>query len=202
MSVTTSRQRVLAYLQKQKTATAAEISRALGMTAANARHHLAILEKSGVVAAFSEGKEKRRGRPAQRYTLARFARGEGVIPLASHLLEEYIGSVPPDKREARLRRLARRFAGAPAKGGIMQRLLETVRRLNQLGYDARWEAHAEGPRILLRQCPYAAILPEHPEICEMDAALLEYLLGGEAAPLLTRSAQENAAACIFLIRPE
>ena len=198
MSVTTSRQRVLAYLQKQKTATAAEISRALGMTAANARHHLAILEKSGLIAAYPAGNSGGRGRPAKRYTLARFARGEGVIPLAAHLLEEYILSAPPDAREERLRRLARRFGGAPAKGSIMQRLLETVRKLTQLGYDAQWEAHAEGPRILLRQCPYAAILPEHPELCEMDSALLEHLLGVAATPLLTRQNQD-AAACIFRI---
>jgi len=193
--MTTSRQRILTYLQKHKTVTASELSRALGMTTANARRHLRILEESGVLVSSLEWKGERRGRPAKRYALSRVARGEGIDSLASHLLDLYLDSVSPRHRPDALRRLAERFAGTPSPaGGAMQRLARTIERLNRLGYDARWEAHAEGPRVIFEQCPYAALLPAHPELCDMDEYLLEHLTGSEAHRLPSK---ERRAPCIF-----
>jgi predicted ArsR family transcriptional regulator len=63
---------------------------------------------------------------------------------------------------------------------MTQRLAKAVLRLNELGYQARWEAHSEAPHVILGHCPYALILPEHPELCQMDAHLLESLLGQPA----------------------
>ncbi|PIW21058.1 MAG: hypothetical protein COW33_00190, partial [Anaerolineae bacterium CG17_big_fil_post_rev_8_21_14_2_50_57_27] len=44
----TSRQKILAYIRKRQAASAADISRALEMSQANARHHLAHLEANGL----------------------------------------------------------------------------------------------------------------------------------------------------------
>jgi predicted ArsR family transcriptional regulator len=49
--------------------------------------------------------------------------------------------------------------------------------LNELQYQARWEASAWGPRLILGHCPYAAIVSDHPELCRMDAFLLETKIG-------------------------
>jgi predicted ArsR family transcriptional regulator len=46
-------------------------------------------------------------------------------------------------------------------------------------YQARWEAGADGPRIVLGHCPYGTVIEKHPELCQMDGALLAKLLGGE-----------------------
>jgi predicted ArsR family transcriptional regulator len=55
--------------------------------------------------------------------------------------------------------------------------------LNELEYQARWEAHARSPRIILGNCPYKGIIEEHPELCQMDVYLLENLTGEKAAQL-------------------
>ena len=62
---------------------------------------------------------------------------------------------------------------------LMRRLASAIERLNEMHYQARWEAGPEGPRIILGHCPYATIIDKHPELCQMDLALLSKLLGGE-----------------------
>ena len=83
----------------------------------------------------------------------------------------------------------------------MRRLASTVERLNAMHYQARWEAGAEGPRIVLGHCPYAAIIEKHPELCQMDLALLSELLGGK----LQQTAKLESGAgglpfCTFMLR--
>ncbi|NOH03540.1 MAG: hypothetical protein HND47_17050 [Chloroflexi bacterium] len=50
------------------------------------------------------------------------------------------------------------------------------KKLNDLHYQARWEAGAQGPRLLFGRCPYARVIEGHPEICKMDEAMLEAAL--------------------------
>jgi len=57
------------------------------------------------------------------------------------------------------------------------RLNQTIRRLDEMNYQARWEASSQGPRVILGHCPYAAILAENPELCQMDAVFLSSQLG-------------------------
>jgi len=87
------------------------------------------------------------------------------------------------------RRIARRLAQSPgqvAASGedtkrqgirLTQALYQSVQQLNEMHYQARWEARAEAPRVILGHCPYASVLTEHPEICQLDASLLEEMLG-------------------------
>jgi predicted ArsR family transcriptional regulator len=53
-------------------------------------------------------------------------------------------------------------------------------RLNELGYQARWEARPGDPQVQFGHCPYTAIIADHPELCLLDAALLESMLGNSA----------------------
>lgn len=46
-------------------------------------------------------------------------------------------------------------------------------------YQARWEAGAEGPRVILGHCPYVGLVEQHPQLCQMDASLLVELLDGD-----------------------
>jgi predicted ArsR family transcriptional regulator len=90
-------------------------------------------------------------------------------------------------------------AGFEPEGSGARRWNQVVNHLNQHNYRARWEAHATGPRILLRNCPYAALLTQHPEICQMDRFFLEKLL---QIPL-SHTARINPAtgappACVFV----
>ena len=66
----TSRQRLHDYLEQHGPVTIQEITRAMHMTAANARHHLNILIEQGVVEGVGERAAQGKGRPSLLYALA------------------------------------------------------------------------------------------------------------------------------------
>jgi predicted ArsR family transcriptional regulator len=195
----TSRLRVLDYLRKHQTASAMELSRSLGMTRANARHHLVVLEENDLVQVIGSRREGR-GRPVNLYALSRHVLGDGLDQLSGLLLDEWIGDLPKVQKEAALRILARRLT-KQASGPLTVRLAEMVKHLNQLHYKPRWEAGAAGARVILGHCPYSAIINDHPELCLMDVFLLEESLGlsVEQIAKLERPGQ-GMPQCVFLLK--
>lgn len=189
-----TRQRLLDYLEVKGVATAAELSRALQVTQANIRHHLGILSAENLVQPVGAMKQRSRGRPAQLYCLAIQADADNLDRLAGALLEELMEGLPQEGQRILLRSVARRLSGIMKAGAsqatsdgyaqdklplphLSQRLYQAVQRLNELNYLARWEARAAAPHLVLGRCPYAAIIHQHPQLCQMDAYLLEELLG-------------------------
>jgi len=206
----TSRQKILAYIRKHQAASAADISRALGMTPANARHHLAHLKANGLIEVTGQQRGEGRGRPVQFYGPSRHTLDDNVALLASALLEEWLTNLPPKKQEEHLRALAQRMARGDSTSSSMaggqnapfpRRLAQAVERLNEMHYQARWEAGVVGPRIILGYCPYTRIISRHPELCQMDALLLEEFLGSaiHQSGKLQASAQGQPF-CEFLVR--
>jgi len=167
---TTTRQKILDYLKRNRTVSSRDIARALRMTPANARHHLGILAADGRVEVFNQ-RQVGRGRPEKVYQLAGALMGDNLSTLADALLSEAGSKIQMDA-------LGNRIAGESTVSGqpLMRRLASTIERLNGMRYQARWEAGAEGPRIILGHCPYKAIIAEHPELCKMDTALLGEML--------------------------
>lgn len=202
----TSRQRLLEFVYARKIVSAGELSRALQMTEANARHHLAILQEQGLVEVVGERPPQGKGRPAQLFGPSKQALGNNLARLAKALLAEMAD-------EGWAVRVARRMAAdeetplpLPASsaraqeggGHLTQRLVHTVQRLNELHYQARWEAHAGGPRLILRNCPYAAIIEKHPELCQVDAALLEQLAGAPVEQIAKLAPERGGGVvCVF-----
>ena len=146
----TTRHKVLAYLNKTRTASAREISRALKMPAANVRHHLRVLVSDGRLEVASVRGRDGRGRPEKVYSLPRAVLGDNLSALADGLLVEARATVG---MEALAKRLAgdANFAGQPVAKGLNL----MVEKLNQMNYHARWEAGSVGPRIVLGYCPYS-----------------------------------------------
>ena len=174
----TTRQRLVEYLKAHRAATAAELSRALQVTIADARHHLKILSAEGAVQIVGELSGRGRGRPAHLYGPVKGEQGYGLQKLTDALLDEMLAETTPDHQSVFLQRIASRLTGDSQSGGTLtQRLLLAVRRLNELGYQARWEAHAGAPKITFENCPFSVLLDNHPEVCSMDGFLLEKLLG-------------------------
>lgn len=173
-----TRQLIIEHLQEKDVATATEISNALGVTAANIRHHLSILQNEGVVQIMGQRPGSGRGRPTYIHALTHHAQRHNLNGLANALLAEFIGTLSPEARDSALKRLVVRLLNnqSVVRENLTQRLYQAVRRLNQLNYQARWEAHAVAPHLILGHCPFAAILPEHPELCNLDAHLIEHLL--------------------------
>lgn len=190
----TTRQRILDYLKRNRAVSSRELARSLHMTPANARHHLGILAADGRVEVVSQRKAGK-GRPEKVYRLAGTLVGDNLPALAEALLTEAGGKV---EMEA----LGERLAGEnPTKNQpLMRRLASTVERLNAMHYQARWEAGAEGPRIVLGHCPYTAVIEKHPELCQMDTAILGSLLGGKVRQ--TAKLEKGAGGlpyCVFVL---
>jgi predicted ArsR family transcriptional regulator len=169
-----TRQGILDYLRTNHQATPGELNRSQQVTAANIRHHLGILLADGLVVVVGQTPPTGRGRPRQFYTLNSSAQTNNLAQLTSALLE----CIAPDQEEI-LRMVARTLArdSLALHSNPTQRLYQTVQRLNALNYNARWEARAGGPRVMLEHCPYAPILDQHPELCQMDGYLVERLTG-------------------------
>ena len=189
----TARQKVLAYLTKTRSASAREISRALKMSAADVRHHLRVLASDGRLEMMSVRAREERGRPEKVYTLPRAVLGDNLSALSDALLTE-AGS------RLGVEALAKRLAGEsnfPSQP-IAKRLNLVVEKINQMNYHARWEAGSEGPRIIFGHCPYAAIIEKHPELCKMDDAMLNQLMG-QPALQLSKIGKDGSSVCVFAV---
>jgi len=184
----TVRQRILEYILAHRAVTVADISLAFQMTPANARRHLAILSGQNLIQVIDLRQTSPKGRPARVFSPSEQRTGNNLGHLASALLDfiKVPGSTQPDKDH--LRKLAERMAkrmtdsqDSPVPDGTPSKnLTHQLNRLNQIlnhsHYQSRWEARADGPRIILAHCPYRDILANHPELCQLDALLLEHLL--------------------------
>ena len=190
----TTRQKVLAHLKKTRAASAREIARALKMSAPNVRHHLSVLCSDGRVEFVAVNNREGRGRPEKLYSLSQAALGDNLSALADALLTE-AGSRLNIEAVASQILNSGQFVNLP----VTRRLVLLVEKLNQMHYQARWEAGAEGPRVIFGRCPYAKVIEGHPELCKMDVALLEKALG---RPVLQSAKNETGGRglCPFIFR--
>jgi predicted ArsR family transcriptional regulator len=191
LQMVTARQKVLAYLLKTHTASARGIARALKMSAATVRHHLRVLVSDGRLEIKSAQGREGRGRPEKVFSLPRAALGNNLSALSEALLAQAGTSVSVEA-------LANRLAGeSDFKSQVLSKRLNlVVEKLNQMHYHARWEAGSGGPRIIFGHCPYAAIIRKHPELCRMDKALLQELIG-QSAEQLTKIGRDGSSVCVF-----
>jgi predicted ArsR family transcriptional regulator len=200
--MSSTRQRIMDHLQVKRFATATDISRALRMTSANVRHHISILLDEGVVEIAGQRPSRGRGRPTQIFTLTQQAQQHNLDGLASALLHEFVEARPLEEGSSHLLQVAKRLKGDPHKtsSNLTQRLYQAVQRLNELHYQSRWEAHAEAPLLILGHCPFAAILPQHPELCQMDAYLIEELTNVKATQCAKLQQDTRGATyCMFIV---
>ena len=211
--MTTSRQRLLEYIRSRRVVKVDELSRALKMTPANARHHLSILQEQGLVRTIGQEAPEGKGRPAFLYSLTEELERHSLDLLSEALLDELLAGMAPQEQDQLLARLAQRLLFAQSKDetrpiqptarSLTQAIYQTIQHLSALNYQARWEAHADGPRLILGHCPYAAIIDCHPELCRIDSHLLEQLLGQPVTQnaKLMISPQGNRY-CLFVARKD
>ncbi len=174
-----TRERILAYLQENRLVSVHTLSRDWGLTRADIRYHLNALLEEGIIelAPRDPAEPAKRGRPTQQYRLSHSSAPDNLPALCSVLLDQLLGRLDQVEQENVLQSVAQAMAGDPLPAGTpTQRFTQAVAYLNQHGYRARWEAHASGPRLLLRACPYAVLLARHSELCAMDRQLLEQLV--------------------------
>lgn len=175
--MTATRGRILEYLKVRGKATANEIGYALGLTPADVRHHLSILRSQGTIEIIGKRPGHGRGRPAYLYSSTSQAQRNNLGDLASALLDELLCQSNKGEPAKVYQQISERLLGqVDGRGNLSQRLYRAVEKLNELNYQAHWEARSPTPQLILGHCPYAAIIENHPEICKIDAAMLETLV--------------------------
>jgi predicted ArsR family transcriptional regulator len=198
-----TRHRYMALLRKIQTATAGELARALNVTPANVRHHLAGLQADGLVQVVEIRHGEGRGRPVNIYGLSRSAQGDNLTQLADAILTDWLSLIDPELVGDAIERVARSMmdgSQATATVNIARKLVNAMNHLNRMHYHARWEAHAAGPRVIFESCPYASVISRHPELCQLDAKLLQDYLGGGIEQLAKREKGfKNIPVCIFAV---
>jgi len=204
MANSTSRQRILAFLNKHKGASAEEISLALHVTPSDIRYHLSILVSDGRVKVIGMRPEHDRGRPVTIYSPVENPTSDLLARLAEVLLAHLVEGVTSQEIDRFTAGMAMEIL--PTQAGeenlhITRRLAKTIEQLNRAGYESRWEAHAAAPRIIFERCPFNAVIANHPELCQMDAHILEQHLGGkiEQTAVLEKTAR-GTLFCQFLLK--
>ena len=190
----TARQKVLAYLRKTRASSAREIARALKMSAPNVRHHLAVLCSDGRVEFTAVNNREGRGRPEKLYSLSQAALGDNLPALANALLTEAGRKLNVDAVASHILDSSQ-FVNLP----VTKRLVLLVEKLNEMHYQARWEAGAEGPRVIFGRCPYAKVIDGYPELCKMDTVVLGISLGRPVIQL-QKSEVGTRGLCPFLFQ--
>jgi predicted ArsR family transcriptional regulator len=195
MTVTTTRQKALNQLTKLGPASPRDLARALRLSEATVRHHLRVLVSDGRVTPLGppyRGDERKGvGRPVKIYALSPALAGDNLPALTSALLAE--STVPMET-------LAKHILDASALGNqpLTRRLTLLVEKLNAKHYQARWEAGADGPRVIFGRCPYAAVIEAHPELCQMDASALANFLRMDARQ--SAKIEKGRGMCVFGVR--
>jgi predicted ArsR family transcriptional regulator len=151
----------------------------LRITRTAVRQHLTALERTSLV---ERGESlPTGGRPVQVYRLTQ--KGVDAFPKQySWFSEAILRAIRTEKGSGGLKKFMEKL-GLTVSEGLAERLdgkdaearvAETVKIMNELGYDA--EASGSGgkgpPPIEARNCVYHALAARYPEVCQFDLALL------------------------------
>lgn len=202
------RKHILELLKERNGATVAELAESLNMAPVSVRHHLDILQGDNLISVERLERKGNVGRPQQIYALTDDANEhfpDNFAALASGLVRQLKKVLPPEQVEAAFQSLAQDFAGKIQPSltdlSIEERLERVTCFLNERGYLARWEVDesGEGGSFLLHKsnCPYAGVSDEHDELCLMDQALINELMGESCWRI--QSMAKEARCCTYRI---
>lgn len=199
MAQKSTRQRILDLLSNQDQINAAEISRVISVTQADVRYHLSRMIEEGLILIAKPKHTGHRGRPARRYTLVSKLRQDNFELFTRALLISVRNNTSVEESNKLLQDTAIQITGEVEPGGSLgTRLVQAVDQLNLHNYQARWEAHANAPRVIFDRCPFASLRPEFPELCQLDAELLSNLLD-EPVTQINSNAHLSDGYCLFNI---
>ncbi len=202
------RQHILEILKERSHATVAELAENLGMAPVSVRHHLDILQGDNLIRVERLERTGSVGRPQQVYALTPEANEhfpDNFAALATGLLRQLKQMLPPAQVEHAFKAMAHDFCAAfvaaqPTDLPTEERLARVASFLNERGYLARWEEDDSRPgEYLLHKCncPYANVSAEYSELCLMDQALVNELIGQPSARVA--SLAENGTCCSYRI---
>lgn len=160
-----------------------DLAAVLAVTRTAVRQHLAALERDGLVA---RGQTRPTGRrPEQLYQLT--LRGKELFPrqyqlLADLLIDEVAKILGHDGLTALMRSLGRKLAAGLEQQAIDEEKI--VSHMNHAGYEAEVFFRSGGEReIVAHNCVFHHLAQAHPQVCELDLALIGALGHGDVEHL-------------------
>ncbi|MDQ3812168.1 MAG: ArsR family transcriptional regulator [Chloroflexota bacterium] len=175
----TTRGRIV-LLVRRAPRTIDELCQALGLTRNAVRAHLATLERDGLVR--RNGLRPGTSKPSQLYALTPEAAElfpRAYAPVLERLLRVLSQVLPPEVLEGSLRDVGRQMAleRPVPRGGIRERAVVGAAVLDDLGGMADIREVDGALWIQVWNCPLAAVVVAHPELCRLMETLLAELLG-------------------------
>jgi DeoR family suf operon transcriptional repressor len=174
-----SRGRIVGELRRAP-ATVNELTDQLALSANAVRSHLAALERDGIVA-MEQVSRQSVGKPAHRYALTTEA--HALTPKAYDTMLDMVLNAAQERAGAAgyagiLDAIAERLAGeVPVASTLNARLAATQALLASIGAEIEVERSAGTLRLIGSDCPLAAIVPAHPELCGVLANVISRRLG-------------------------
>ncbi|MDQ3325226.1 MAG: helix-turn-helix domain-containing protein [Actinomycetota bacterium] len=193
-----TRQRVVRVLLERRTASAAELAEALGLTAAGVRRHLDHLAADGHVEPCTQSLvgpaagTRGRGRPARHFRVTdagRDALEQGYDDLAvsalRFLAETGGNDAVLDFARRRWAEVEDRVATGVAAAPAAKRPDALARALTADGYAASVRPTPHGDQVCQHHCPVAHVAAEFPQLCEAETEFFARLLGRHVQRLAT-----------------
>ncbi|WP_044872916.1 HTH domain-containing protein [Pseudomonas sp. LFM046] len=156
-----------------------ELANHLAVTRTAIRQHLAALERDGLIL---RGETRPTGRrPEQLYVLS--SGGRELFPRQYHLLADLLigevaGLIGHDALVRLMRGLGRRLAAEMERQVVDEARI--AQHMHEAGYEAEVFFRSTGePEIVAHNCIFHHLAVTHPEVCELDLALIGALGGGE-----------------------
>lgn len=191
-----TRDEIEQFLSAHGNATVLELSNALNLTRADIRYNLKKMVSERLVLEFRPNTHAGRGRPAKRFFLNPTHKPGNYVELTEVFLRLF-GANPTLKNQVAQALVE---SGDHEKAGSsIAKLNNLVKFLNLRNYNARWEAHLHGPEVIIRNCPYHALISQHPFLCEMDTQLIIKLSDSKVLHLKSWVADQS---CVFRLKIE
>lgn len=186
-------------LLRRSSRTVDELAQALNLTHTAVRAHLASLERDGLVKQSSERRGS--GKPSSVYDLTEAS--EYLFPKSYGLYLDQLLDIlgerkPADEVGTLLREVGLRIAAqwTIPPGDLPIRLDGAAQVLNELG--GLMERETEGETLCIRgyRCPFAAVVQEHPEVCDLAETLVTQLVG---VPIQEQCGRTGPEPCRFVV---
>jgi predicted ArsR family transcriptional regulator len=181
-------------LLRRSERTVSELARELGLTDNAVRSHLSALERDGLVEQ-RRGTSRGVGKPPTTYVLTVAADAllpKAYAPVLGILLGTLTERMGVEAVTELLREVGRRAAAGRSaeRDDLRMRIDAAYGVLGELGGVAEVR-DAEDGRVVIQgfSCPFAALVPQHPEVCQLAEALLEEIVGAPVSEACDKGAR-------------
>ncbi|HET7814828.1 MAG TPA: helix-turn-helix domain-containing protein [Candidatus Baltobacteraceae bacterium] len=198
-----TRGRIVEELRRRRSASAADLAQAFGLSPNAIRQQLVVLERDGLVVERSV----RRGKTKPTYEFSLTSEAEKLFPqqydkMLGAVLREVKSQFGQAGVSAVFDGIAKRTVARVKERVVSEDREEQVAQLTQIlgegGVVADYSLIDGGFELREHNCPYSEVVKDHPEVCSVIHHVLDETLGG--SHVQTESLATGGAACTFKIQ--